>query len=111
VKIGSFLPLVLLVVLFYALVLRPAQRRQRQAATVADALEPGTQIVTTAGMFATVHAVEDKQVLLEIAPGVVVRFAKGAVARVVPPDEPDVSIESGADSSAAQDEPTNTTET
>ncbi len=117
-KIGNLLPLVLLVVLFYALVLRPAQRRQRQSAQVSDSLQVGAEIITTAGMLATVHSVEDKHVLLEIAPGVVVRYVKGAVARVVPPDEPDAPDEPSAstataeiDSSPAHDEPTNTTET
>jgi preprotein translocase subunit YajC len=110
--LGSFLPLVILAVLFYALVLRPSKRRQQQAARTADSLQPGVEIITTAGMLATVHAVEDKHVLLEIAPGVVVRYVKGAVARVVPPDEPDEpdTFEAGADSSAAGDEPTNTSQ-
>ena len=98
---GSLLPLVLLAVLFY-MMMRSSKRRQRQAAQVADSLQPGAEVVTTAGMLGTVRAVDDKHVELEVAPGVVVRYVKGAIARVVPPE-----VE---ESSPAQDEPTNTTE-
>ena len=93
-KIGSFFPLIILVVLFYALVLRPAQRRQRQAAQVSSSLEVGAEVLTTAGMMATIHAVTDSHVELEIAPGVIVRFVRGAVAKVVPPsDESDDTVD------------------
>jgi len=109
VNYGSLLPLVLLAALFYMMT-RSSKRRQRAAAQVADALQPGAEIITTAGMLATVRAVDDKNVELEIAPGVVVRFVKAAVARVVPPevDEDDAPEQS---SSPEPDEPTNTTET
>jgi preprotein translocase subunit YajC len=112
--VKSFLPLLLLVVFFYALVLRPSQKRQKQALQVADSLQVGAEVVTTGGMAARIHAVSETQVELEIAPGVVVRFAKGAIARVVPPeDADDVAGEPAAltDSSPADDEPRNTTET
>ena len=93
-KIGNFLPLIILAVLFYALVLRPAQRRQRQAAQVSNSLEVGAEVMTTAGMLATIHAVTDSHVELEVAPGVVVRFVRSAVAKVVPPsDESDDTVD------------------
>ena len=108
---GSLLPLVLLAVLFY-MMMRSSKRRQRQATQVADSLHPGAEVITTAGMLATVHAVDDKHVELEIAPGVVVRYVKGAVARVVPPEDPDPDpdLDADAGSSTAHDEPTNTTD-
>jgi len=109
VNFGSLLPLVLLAALFYMLT-RSSKRRQRAAAQVADALTPGAEIITTAGMLATVRAVDDKNVELEIAPGVVVRYVKAAVARVVPPEVDDDGPPE-PDSSPDEDEPTNTTET
>lgn len=93
-KIGNFFPLIILAVLFYALVLRPAQRRQRQAAQVSSSLEVGAEVMTTAGMLATIHAVTDSHVELEVAPGVVVRFVRGAVAKVIPAaDESDDTVD------------------
>lgn len=106
-SLGTFLPLIVLALLFYALVLRPAQRRQRQAAQTSSALEPGLEVVTTSGMLATIHAVTDKHVDLEIAPGVVVRFVKGAIARVVPPEDPEpLDADESTDSSTQGDQPT-----
>jgi preprotein translocase subunit YajC len=106
-SLGTFLPLIVLAVLFYVLVLRPAQRRQRKAAQTASALAPGLEVVTSAGMLATIHAVTDKHVELEIAPGVIVRYVKGAIARVVPPEEPEaLDGDESADSSTQGDQPT-----
>ncbi len=114
---GSVLPLVVLALLFYALVLRPSQKRQRQAALTAHQLEPGVEVMTTAGMLATVHAVTDTHVDLEIAPGVVVRYVKAAIAKVVPPEaDPDLDdatsagASSAGASSAEDPTPTNTSE-
>lgn len=72
------LPLALLALLFFS-----NSRRRREAATVQSALAPGSEIVTTAGLFATVVAVEDTAVVLEASPGVHTRWSRAAVARVV----------------------------
>ena len=121
-NLGSVLPLVVLALLFYVLVLRPSQKRQRVAAMTAHQLEPGVEVMTTAGMLATVHAVTDEHVDLEIAPGVVVRYVKAAVAKVVPPEtdsesepaaheaEDHDTEDHDAGSSAGNDAPTNTSE-
>jgi preprotein translocase subunit YajC len=85
VKLESLLPLLLLAVLFYLLVMRPAQRRQREASAVVSALQPGVQVMTTAGLYGTVRSVADDTVELEIAPDVVVRMVKQAIGKVVTP--------------------------
>lgn len=89
-EIASLLPFLLLAVLFYVLVMRPAQRRQRDQARVAATLAPGVRVMTSGGLFATVHAVHDGEVELEIAPGTVVRYVTQAVARIVPEQSDDV---------------------
>jgi len=87
--LGQLLPLLLLGVFFYLLVLRPAQRRQRAALAVQNELTPGVQVLTTGGLYGTVTAVIDDRVRIEIAPGVVVEYVKGAIGKVIPlvPDE------------------------
>lgn len=82
--LGMVLPLILLAAVFYLLILRPQRVRQRQLLATQSALSPGVRVMTTAGLYATVTAVEDDAVLLEVAPGVVCRYAKPAVARVLP---------------------------
>jgi len=83
VNFGQILPILLLVVVFYLLVLRPSRARQaKQRATMAQ-LAPGTRIVTTSGLYGTVTAVEGDEIELEISAGVRVRFVIAAVGRVI----------------------------
>lgn len=84
-SIGAYLPLLLIVVAFWFLILRPARKRQADQQAVVSALAPGARVMTTAGLFGTVVAVEGTEVELEIAPGVVVRYVTAAVAKVVEP--------------------------
>ncbi len=70
----------------YALVIRPQRVRARALGQVRAALAPGRRVMTTAGIHATVVEVEDGLVVLEVAPGVHVRFADAAVVRIV--DDP-----------------------
>jgi preprotein translocase subunit YajC len=81
-SIFSFLPLLLIVAVGYLLLIRPARTRQRKAMETRNSVEPGSEVTTTAGLIATVIAVDDETVTLEIAPGVHSRFLKGAIARV-----------------------------
>jgi preprotein translocase subunit YajC len=79
----ALLPLVLLVFAFYLLILRPMQRRQREQAAVASDLAPGVRVITHSGVHARVVSVSDTTVELELGPGVVTTWVKGAVARVL----------------------------
>ena len=93
--IVGFLPLILIVLVGYFLLIRPARRRQRAALENRQAINPGAEVTTTAGLLATVVSVdEDGDIItLEIAPGINARFVKGAIARVHSPDEPEVEPE------------------
>ncbi|HEY2306623.1 MAG TPA: preprotein translocase subunit YajC [Streptosporangiaceae bacterium] len=84
---GSYLFLVAIVVLFgllYFVTIRPQRNRQRAAAQTQRGVEPGSRVRTTAGMYGTVISVEDQDVILELAPGVEVRFLRRAIMDVVP---------------------------
>jgi len=84
---GSYLFLVAIVVLFgllYFVTIRPQRNRQRAAQQTQSHLEPGDRVRTTAGMYATVTSVEDQDVVLEVSPGVEVRFLRRAILDVVP---------------------------
>jgi preprotein translocase subunit YajC len=75
----------LLLIGLLALLFLSQRRRRRAVQDVQQQLRPGMNVMTTAGLYAEVQAVEDDQVHLEIAPGVVCRFARAAVARVLDP--------------------------
>ena len=83
---GQYLFLVAIIVLFgllYFVTIRPQRRRQQAAAQTQREIVPGTRVRTTAGMYATVTSVEDQDVVLEVAPGVEVRFLRRAIMDVV----------------------------
>ncbi len=82
----GYLPLLFIVVMFlgfYFLMVRPAQRRQKEARALVAELAVGQEVMTTAGIYGTLSAVGDDTVELEVAPGVRVKYAKAAVARIV----------------------------
>lgn len=76
---------VLLLALFYFVAIRPQRRRQREQQEMQGRVQPGQQIVTTTGMYATVVAIENDAVVLEVAPGVHSRFVKQVIGRVIDP--------------------------
>ena len=74
--------LVLLAVIWFFLI-RPRQRQMREQQRQVSTLEVGDEILTAGGLFGTVREVEDGELRLEVAPDVVVRVARRAVAAVL----------------------------
>ena len=82
--------LVILVGAFYFLIVRPQRRQSMVRRQLLSAVDVGDEIVTTGGVYGTVLAIADDTLEVEIAPGVVVKLARGAVgARVTPQSEYD----------------------
>jgi preprotein translocase subunit YajC len=106
----TFLLLIVIVFVgFYFLMIRPQRRRQQQVAQQQNTVTPGARVRTTAGMYATVVDVDGDDVVLEIAPGVEVRYLRRAVMEVVAPaeeapDEPEAYADDEPES-YADDEP------
>lgn len=93
-------------VAFYFLIIRPQKAKQRQQAQLMSSLQPGTEIMTTAGMFGTIAVVTDDQISLEVSPGVFVRILPQAIARVIDPVSADEADEDQrADAAADVDKP------
>jgi preprotein translocase subunit YajC len=84
----STLILILIVIVgFYMLMIRPQRRRQQQAQQKQNEVVPGARVRTTAGMYATVVDVDGDDVVLEVAPGVEVRYIRRAIMDVVSPGD------------------------
>ena len=75
----------LLAIMLFVLPARQRKRMQAQAQTMQDSLTIGTPVLTTSGLHGTVAALGDTTVDLEIAPGVVVTFARPAILEVRKP--------------------------
>ena len=105
-ELGNLLPFIVVLLAFYLLVIRPARQRQRQQLRLQASLTPGQEVMTTSGLIATVAAVEEDEVLLEAAPGLTLRWAKPAVARVLsePADGRDDGGDGGSDAAVVRAE-------
>lgn len=82
----TFLILAVLIGLFYFLIMRPQRNRQRKAMQTQSQVMPGQRIRTTAGMYGTVVSGDDRDVVIEIAPGVQVTMLRRAIMDVVADD-------------------------
>jgi preprotein translocase subunit YajC len=78
----EFLPLVGIVLLFWLFIIRPQSRRQKEMRSMQSALSVGDEIVLTSGVYGTVTELGDDDVHVEIAPGVAIKVARGAVGTV-----------------------------
>ena len=78
----------LLFVGLYFIAIRPQRKRAQALAQVRASLSVGTRVMTAGGMHGTVAEVDGDTVVIEIAPGVPVRFASAAVVRLLDPAEP-----------------------
>lgn len=83
-----FIILALAVLLLFVLPARQRKRMQEQAQTLQDSLTVGTPVMTTSGLHGTVAGLAEKTVDLEVAPGVVVTFARPAILEIRKPAEP-----------------------
>jgi preprotein translocase subunit YajC len=81
--------IVLLVLAFYFLILRPQRKRQQAIQQTMNAISPGNRVMLASGLFGTVISVGAKQVVLEISPGAELTVLKQAISRVVTAEDED----------------------
>lgn len=78
----SLLPIIIMFIAMWFILIRPAQKRQKQTLEMQNALQRGDRVVTVGGLHGTIEAVDDTTVILNVADGMNVRFEKGAIGRV-----------------------------
>ncbi len=81
--LAQLLPLLLLVVLLYVLVIRPARRKARQVSSLQAALTVGDDIMLTSGIFGSIAGLDDDRVRVTVSDGVVLTVHRGAVGEIV----------------------------
>ena len=82
--IGAILPLILFLGIFWFLLLRPQQKRQKEHKTMVAALKKGDEIVTNGGLLGKVTKIGDTFVSVEIAQGQEVNVQRSAVQSLMP---------------------------
>jgi len=79
----------LIFVIFYFMIIRPQQKKQKERQKMLDALEKGDKILTAGGIYGTVIGIEDKTVLVQIADNVKVKVDRGSVGSVLKDAKPE----------------------
>lgn len=85
-SVQEFVPLLWIIAIalvFWLLIIRPAQRRQKDIARLQSSLQPGDQVVLTSGVFGTITEIADTHLVVEIAPGVAIKVVRAGVGSVV----------------------------
>jgi preprotein translocase subunit YajC len=96
--------IIIIIGAMYFLVMRPGRKRQQRTQQQQSQVQPGARVRTTAGMYATVVAVDGDDVVLEVAPDVEVRYMKRAIMEVIG-DVGTVEDDVAEDDVAEYDEP------
>lgn len=78
----GLLPMLLIIAVFYVLLIRPQQKRQRELQATISQLKAGDRIVTTGGVIGTITSVKDTSFLIRSAEKSILEIARSAVAGV-----------------------------
>jgi len=90
--IASFVPLILIFVVFYFLLIRPQQKKAKEHQNFLNNLKKGERVITSGGIYGRITGLTDNVVTLEIADGVTIKVLRSAI----------MSSANAADKQAAQ---------
>ena len=79
-QLVSFVPLILIFVIFYFLVIAPARKRQKKLQSTIDALKRGDRVITSGGIYGEVVSTEGGVVFLKVADNVRLKMSKSSIA-------------------------------
>ena len=79
----------LIIGIFYLMILRPQQKRQKDRQKMLDAVKKGDKIITAGGLHGTVAGVEEKTLLVQVSDNVKLKFDRSAIASIVREAEPE----------------------
>jgi preprotein translocase subunit YajC len=100
-NVGAFIPFILIALVFWLLIVRPQRRRQQTMQETQKALRVGTEVMLGSGIYGTVAAADEEEstILVEVAPGTVLKVARQAVIRIIDPVVDDAPAADGPESS------------
>ncbi|MBI9052382.1 MAG: preprotein translocase subunit YajC [Bacteroidales bacterium] len=85
--IMQFLPLLLIIVVFYFFMIRPQMKRQKDLKKYREALQKGDKVVTTGGIYGKINEIKDAHIIVEIDTNVKIKIDKSAILK----DSSDIS--------------------
>jgi len=81
--IGSFIPFIAVILIFYFLIIRPQSKKRKETEKMLGALKKGDKIVTIGGIYGTVQNVKETTVIIKVDDNVKLEFLRSAVSSVV----------------------------
>jgi len=80
----TFLPMVAIFIVFYFLLIRPQQKKQKEARAMLEALEKGNEVVTAGGVLGRIVKLDEQYATVEVAPNVQMIVQRGAISQLLP---------------------------
>lgn len=84
--LGSFLPLIVIFVIFYFFLIRPQQKRAKEQQKMLNAIKKDDRVLTSGGIYGTIASVNGDVLEVKIAENVKVKMARSAIGSVLPPE-------------------------
>lgn len=78
----SLSPIILMFVIFYFLLIRPQQKRQKQVKQMQSDMQKGDSVVTIGGLHGEVHAIDENTVVIAAGDGLKLTYDRSAVREV-----------------------------
>jgi preprotein translocase subunit YajC len=81
--VSTFVPFILIIGIFYFLIIRPQNKKQKETQKMLSAIKKGDKIVTIGGIHGVIQSVKESTVVVKIDESVMVEFSRSAIATVV----------------------------
>lgn len=81
-SLGALLPIILMFVIFYFLLIRPQQKRQKKVKEMQADLQKGNAIITIGGLHGEVHAIDESTVVITVGDGTKLTYDRSAIREV-----------------------------
>ena len=80
----TFLPMVAIFIVFYFLLIRPQQKKAKEARAMLDSLEKGNEVVTAGGILGRIVKLDEQYATIEIAPNAQMVVQRSAISQLLP---------------------------
>ncbi|MBK9246778.1 MAG: preprotein translocase subunit YajC [Ignavibacteria bacterium] len=81
--LSTILPFAAIILIFYFMMIRPQQKRQKETKAMLESMKKGDRVITSSGIHGTITNIEDNIITVQIAENTQVRFEKIAVTTIV----------------------------
>ncbi|GGF07066.1 MULTISPECIES: preprotein translocase subunit YajC [Halobacillus] len=75
----GLLPIILMFVIFYFLLIRPQQKKQKQVQNMQSELQKGDRVITIGGLHGTIHAIDEGTLIVSVQDGSQLKFDRSSV--------------------------------